>query len=220
MAGRLRMTPYLTDEEIAHLTHPTKLALLDEGRKTMLAFCGINRIRVPAVMPVEAQQWNVSACAYYRLDVTRICLARCAAIGVAGPAWSYPGYTVDRTPYGVIQHELGHHVDVTRGERKGAYWSEFSAAVRGQSGEARITSYCPNDAEWFAEMFRVFVTNPDLLRLVRPRTHRELRSIFQPVFDGTWRDRLTNAPARTIAAAAKQIEAARANVDLFAAATP
>jgi hypothetical protein len=81
--------------------------------------------------------------------------------------------------------------------------------LRGQSGEAAITSYCPNDAEWFAEMFRVFVTNPDLLRLVRPRTHRELASQFKPVFDDTWRDRLREAPARTIAAVERKIESVR-----------
>ena len=149
-------------------------------------------------------------CAYYRPQRgIVICVERCASIGTAGRQWSYPGYTVDRTPYGVVQHELGHHVDLTRGERKGAYWSEFSSAVRGRAGEKPITSYCPNNAEWFAEMFRVFVTNPDLLFHVRPRTHRELCLCFEPVFTDTWRDRLKDAPARTIKAAERHVEAAR-----------
>jgi hypothetical protein len=166
---------------------------------------------------VQPQDWNVSACAYYRRNTTHICVARCAAIGVAGPAWSYPGYTVDRTPYGVLQHELGHHVDVLKGLRKGAYWSDFSAVLRGRSGEKAITSYCPNDAEWFAEMFRVFVTNPDLLRIVRPRTYGQLVGsvAFKPVFSDSWRDRLQGAPARTITAAERQVERAAAEATLL-----
>jgi hypothetical protein len=186
----------------------TKLELLERGRWVMVSFCSANSLPAPMVYPVEPPSWNVDPCAYYRNSVTHICVARCAAIGTAGRQWSYPGYTVDRTPYGVLQHELGHHVDVQRGTRRSAYWSEFSAAVRGQSGEKPITSYCPNDAEWFAEMFRVFVTNPDLLRIVRPRTHRELRACFAPVFEDTWRDRLRDAPARTITAATRHVEAA------------
>jgi hypothetical protein len=59
-------------------------------------------------------------------------------------------------------------------------------------------------------MFRVFVTNPDLLRLVRPRTFRELTAArLKPVFADTWRDRLQGAPARTLAAAEKHIDRAR-----------
>lgn len=186
----------------------TKTELLEQGRRVMTEFCTVNGLPAPTVYPVDRALWKVEPCAYYRNNVTHICVARCAAIGVAGPAWSYPGYTVDRTPYGVVQHELGHHVDVLKGQRRGSYWSDFSAVLRGRAGEKQITSYCPNDAEWFAEMFRVFVTNPDLLRQVRPRTYREMRGCFAPVFNDTWRDRLQGAPARTITAAERHVEAA------------
>jgi hypothetical protein len=106
-----------------------------------------------------------------------------------------------------VQHELGHHVDVLRAARDRTGATSASACAA-RSGEKAITSYCPNDAEWFAEMFRVFVTNPDLLRLVRPRTYRELvgRRRFKPVFTDTWRDRLQGAPARTITAAERHVE--------------
>lgn len=183
-----------------------KPELLRRGREVMAAFCGENSMPVPSIAEVERSAWRFDACAYYRRGVTTICVAKCAAIGAVGRQWSFPGYIVDRTPYGVVQHELGHHVDVIKGNRRGAYWSDFSAVLRGRAGEKQITSYCPNDAEWFAEMFRVFVTNPDLLRLLRPRTYREMRSCFRPVFSDTWRDRLRDAPARTIAAAERKIE--------------
>jgi hypothetical protein len=185
----------------------TKLELLQRGAHLVQVFCARNSLPAPHVNDVATPGWSFGVCAYYRPTTIQICVPKCAAIGVAGPAWSFPGYTVDRTPYGVLQHELGHHVDVLKGNRKGAYWSDFSAVVRGLSGEKQITSYCPNDAEWFAEMFRVFVTNPDLLRLVRPRTYSQLlRAGLKPVFEDTWRDRLAGAPERTVTAAGRHIE--------------
>lgn len=188
----------------------SRAALLKRGDYVMTAFCSRNDMPVPALRLVDSGDWIADVCAFYRDGVTHICISRCASIGRVGRQWSFPGYTVDRTPYGVLQHELGHHVDVQRSAKRGKYFGDFSAALRGNSGEQPITTYCPNDAEWFAEMFRVFVTNPDLLRLLRPRTYRELRACFEPVFADAWRDRLRDAPARTIAAAEKKIEAAAA----------
>jgi hypothetical protein len=179
--------------------------MFNRGINVMSRFALLNDILPPAVREFAPHEWQFSVCAYWRDDTVAICLAKCAAIGTAGRQWSYPGYSVDRTPYGVLQHELGHHVDVTKSNRKCSYYGDFSVALRGQSGEKELTSYCPNDAEWFAEMFRLYVTNPDLLRLLRPRTHRELASQFKPVFEDTWRDRMQNAPARTIAVVERKI---------------
>jgi hypothetical protein len=188
-----------------------KQTMAEIGGNVMRSFCSINDMPAPEIRPADPEKWAFGQCAYYRPQRgIVICIPRCAGVGVAGRAWSFPGYTVDRTPYGVIQHELGHHADVLRGTKRGFYWSEFSAAVRGTVGEKPITSYCPNDAEWFAEMFRVFVTNPDMLKHLRPRTHRELSAVFKPVFSDTWRDRLAKAPARTLKAAERKVEEARA----------
>lgn len=184
--------------------------LFTKGLRVLAEFCNINALPVPGIQRVEQAIWPYRECAYYRPSYVAICVTRCAWIGTVGRAWSFPGYTVDRTPYGVVQHELGHHVDVLRGTKKAAYSSDFSTSIRQTTGEEQVSSYAPNDAEWFAEMFRVFVTNPDLLLRLRPRTHRELRRCFQPVFNDTWRDRLAGAPARTIAAAERKIEKAMA----------
>lgn len=190
--------------------------LFERGERVVREFCAINSLTVPAIAAFNSADWHWSACAFYRPTLgIQICVPRCAWIGTAGRAWSFPGYTVDRTPYGVLAHELGHHADVQKGLVPDsllhrAYWSDFSKKVREASGEKQISSYAPNDAEWFAEMFRVYVTNPDLLRLVRPRTHRELQGVFRPVFSDTWRERLEGAPTRTIKAAERHIERARA----------
>ena len=119
-------------------------------------------------------------------------------------AWSYPGYVIDRTPHGVLAHELGHHVDCTLSTKKGSYGGDFSQQMRVKVNEPKLTNYCPNDWEWFAEMFRLFVTNSDLLRVVRPRTYSALCERFQPVITAGWRDVLRDAPQRTIEQAAKK----------------
>lgn len=182
--------------------------LLAEGKELMREFCAANAIPEPGVVEFTKTNWRLGdrTCAYYRKDAIRICPAQCAAIGQGGAAWSYPGYVVDRTPYGVIQHELGHHVDYFRSDRKGAYGGDFSIRLRAATREDRITSYCPNDWEWFAEIFRLFVTNSDLLHLYRPKTYEELRDLYRPVVDAPWRTVLAAAPARTIAMAAKKVE--------------
>lgn len=60
----------------------------------------------------------------------------------------------------MIAHELGHHADWVRSDQKGRYFGGFSIATRKRCAEAPITSYCPNDAEWFAEMFRLDPKRP------------------------------------------------------------
>lgn len=187
------------------MTHPTKAELLISGKALVERFCTLNDIEAPGLEVVPSNDWSFDVCAYYRPRTTRICLVKCAAVGVAGPAWSYPGYSVDRTPYGVLAHELGHHVDVLKSDIKRAYFGDFSVNLRTRSGEAPISSYSLNPAEWFAEMFRVFVTNPDLLRVLRPRTHAELIGAFKPVFTDSWRERLVGAPERTVAAVERKL---------------
>lgn len=181
------------------MTRETKQSLLDRGVELMRLFCSPNGLLVPPVVTVERRSWPFDACAYYRPIEIHICVDKCAAIGFAGMQWSFPGHSVDRTPYGVIAHELGHHVDMTRSTRRDRYRGDYSIGMRKRSGnEQPLTSYCPDDGEWFAEMFRLFVTNPDLLHKLRPRTHALLAADFKPVFEDGWRERLAGAPDRTI----------------------
>lgn len=179
-----------------------RLDLLERGTELLCRFCDANNLSTPEII-TQHPRWPFDACAYYRQDQVFINTSKCALIGRTAQAWSYPGYKVDRTPYGVLQHELGHHVDLHMGVTRGAYFSEFSTRMREASGEAKLTNYCPNDAEWFAEMFRLFVTNPDLLRLARPRTHSLMLGYWRPVESRKWEEVLADAPARTINKAAK-----------------
>lgn len=178
--------------------------LFERGLVTMAAFCARNFIDAPRVEVVPRSAPMFGTCAYYRAGVITICVDRCADVGTVGRQWSWPGYVVDRTPYGVLQHELGHHVDMLRSIRRNKYRGDFSMLLRKGSGEKPVTSYCPDDGEWFAEIFRVYVTNPDLLRRMRPRVGAVLSTLFTPVYSDGWRDRLAGAPERTLDAAARK----------------
>ena len=140
----------------------SKSDLFEMGKAHIARWCELNAVEMPRVNPRRGKP-DFGVCAYYRDGGIEIWVQSCAAIGRVGRQWSYPGYVVDRTPYGVLAHELGHHVDRQHGPAGGVrshLWRPLDATP--------LTSYCPNDNEWFAELFRLFVTNPDLFERVRP----------------------------------------------------
>ncbi len=187
-----------------------KESMLARGIELASIFCSENGLPTPVINVRTRAQWRVSACAYYRVMHIEICPDLCSTIGLNGRSWSCPGYSVDRTPYGVIQHEIGHHVDWSRGDIKDRYWSNYSRDLRAATGEDPISGYCENDAEWFAEILRLFITNPDFLKILRPRTYaRLIADGLKPVFTDRWDERLSCAPERTLQAAARKVEQAR-----------
>ena len=171
-------------------------------------FCELNDVDEPKFIKLypKDSEYHLNSCAFYRDHIIKVMVKKCAAIGKGGAAWSYPGYFIDRTPFGVIAHELGHHVDYMSGEPlTGPYSSEMSSNIRKEACEGKLTNYCPNDAEWFAEMFRLFVTNSDLLKDLRPRTYKMLRDKFYPVESRYWGDVLVDAPERNLNQIRKRI---------------
>lgn len=199
-----------------------KLELYYAGIDRIVHFCQRNpSVPFPVVNLIPVKDWRVSACAYYRPDTPsnrkwtttpgiNICLDKCQTPCDDRPSrnWTWPGNTVDREPYGVLAHELGHHCDWHASERKGTYYGDCSILLRAQAGESPITTYCDGDHEWFAEMFRVFVTNPHLLSILRPKTYALLCAKWVPVAPDThWRDAIgENAPPRVITALQNKIQ--------------
>lgn len=191
------------------LATDVKTTLYLRGKERVSLFCRLNGMPCPAIFRVKDTNWYFDACAFYRPDDERtgrvlsageskmrergygpginICVERCAFPATEGQVrnWNWPGSVTDRTPFGVLAHELGHHADYRHsgvlGLRRSTYGGEYSGLVRKSSGEPPITSYCPDDGEWFAEVMRVFVTNGELLRLLRPRAYRLLRERWSPV---------------------------------------
>jgi hypothetical protein len=180
----------------------SRARLLDEGYALLVKWCDLNGVSIP-----EVKRWYTDApfdaCAYYRGGVINIWPNECASIGTNVRQWSYPGYVIDRTPYGVLQHELGHHADQAYNYRGGIYSQDW----RKETGEAAITGYCTNDMEWFAEIFRLFVTNPDLLAKLRPRTFTKLINQWpQRAENRRWEQVLFTAPERWIRATQNKIK--------------
>lgn len=128
--------------------------------------------------------------------------------------WSYPGYKVDRTAAGIAAHETGHHVSKKLAEEFlkcehpmaeiGNYlpWREIVNNTKPVSG------YEPTPDEAFAETMRVFILNPNLLRLGRPKRFKFLIDDLKlkPFVKLSWNQVLSNAPSHILDAADKFAE--------------
>ena len=201
-----------------------KETLYVAGLQLAQRFCEANEIAMPKVTRLTPQHPYyrlIGSCAFYRPQLgINIAVEKCANCGHGGRAWSWPGYTIDRTPYGVIQHELGHHVDHCKSEpakSRDDLQSLFSWKIHDASKEPPMTGYLGTDTraptffmEWFAEIFRVFVTNPELCEKIRPRFYRAVTEFgIRPVVTGSWMEVLAKfyAPERITGQAKKKIEA-------------
>lgn len=159
----------------------TKKDLADVGEMVSREICKANDIPTPcfniihdADDPLCRKIKAVGTCGYYRNMIVNVAVPLCAH---NNSNYSWPGFISDRTPAGVIAHEVGHHVDQMKSgidiyrNRPGQF---FSDRIRAISGEKPITSYSPNNSEWFAEIFRLFTMNPDLLKRIRPKAYQAL----------------------------------------------
>jgi hypothetical protein len=183
------------------------------GQQLVKRFCHLNGMPQPLLKgkpPKSLNKWQATGL-YDPSDggIIYVDVTACATLGTSGASWSWPGYVIDRTPYGVHCHELGHHMDSCWSAspyRPTLGWQGgLSPRIYDESKEPPITTYAPNKAEWFAECFRLFCTNPSLLKHIRPRTYALIRQRFKPVDYKPWRTVLAEAPGRTIQQAEKKI---------------
>lgn len=189
-----------------------KETLLARGHDAARAWLAANGVDAPRFVFDAPARRRGGPCGHYRPyparagaeGVVTVYVARCARAGRGGREWSWPGYPVDRTPHGVVLHELGHHVDTGRGGRR------LSHDVHRLAGEDAITAYAPSREEWFAEMVKLFISNPDLLRAIRPRTFQSLEYLFPShVETRPWREVLADSPRRVRAAENRVADYAR-----------
>lgn len=193
-----------------------KQELAEDGEKMAYKMCALNDLEFPKFTIVacddrivKLKAMGTATCGFYRRrsyfcasPEIVVSWSHCAHIGSSGMAWSYPGYVIDRTPYGVIQHELGHYwFDLQRMNGKDA----VGEMVAVSSSEEPITGYHPNPEEKCVEMFRLYVTNPNLLAQIRPNAYAWLRERIATVETRNWKEILSNAPERTIQQAEKKI---------------
>lgn len=185
-----------------------KQDLANKAIEEMTRFCLNHNLIIPEIKYVTKEDRiapsKFGVCAYYRNNVITLELKACARIGLAGREWSFPHYRIDRTPYGVIAHELGHHVDfssLNNNQRK-----EFEIAI---IGSRKITNYEPNIRESFAETFRLYFTNPSLLEKWSPQRFKFMKKYWTSLYaDQEWEEILTmnNCPERQILQIKKHID--------------
>src|SRR4051812_24184280 len=107
----------------------TKLEMSAAGRERVTRFCLNNGVKPPPMREgLPACVGYGYGCGLYDRGTLYVETKACAHIGRGGMAWSYPGYVIDRTPFGVWAHELGHHWDFK-------VLKSGSARVRRKSGE-------------------------------------------------------------------------------------
>ena len=142
---------------------------------------------------------------YYRAEQALVAVdvagSRCP-VKTPGYAWSFTGHKSDLTAPGILAHEVGHHVDYCLGV------TEEHRLRNRFRGEPSITGYDHGNtsSEMFAEMMKLFILNPDLLRQGRPRRYLFLTQTcgLRPAFDPdeySWEDVLLFAHDKIISAA-------------------
>ena len=152
-----------------------KLSLFTLGASVSQSFCAINNLPLP-----EYKIKRLTSTGRY-LGQTRTKRAQIlvnlekTAYPVERPShmrWSHPGWKTDRTACGVVLHETGHHVEEVLSYRKPFLFDSWRKLWRGTK---RVSGYEPNSAEAFAETMRLFIGNPDLLRLAIPARYNYIR---------------------------------------------
>lgn len=155
----------------------TKLQLYELGLVLAEEFLEANKLAPPRfkqqTLATTSRPHGSYGCGYYapRAHTIVVTAARCAkpAQGQARQ-WSFPGYSTDRTPIGVVAHEVGHAVDTLLGyPSRDPTWQALCVKKHA------LTSYEPNPSESFAETMRLFITNPALLSAIRSARYAYLR---------------------------------------------
>jgi len=122
-----------------------------------------------------------------------------------GFAWSFTGFKADMTAPGILAHETGHHIHFEINKRIDVKHQQvlINNLKLIAKHELPVSGYEPNPYEVMAEMCRLFILNPNLLRVGRPIRYVFLTQVLklQPSHDVPWRDVLRNAHPKIISAA-------------------
>lgn len=143
---------------------------------------------------------------YHRDSSVEVNVGKCPNPCFSGRAWSFPGYTADRTVLGVVAHEFGHVWHFSKNKRqitksfKDNVWFE----------ELAVTGYgetCIHEA--IAEAVKLYITNPMLLVLAYPLHAAWLHSHgLMPIVKTPW-DKILESSPRHVKAASNKIRKAQ-----------
>jgi len=205
--------------------------LYREGMRRALRFCTVNKIPPPVFMTYDelhypSRMQHTAALLQKLKRIAPLVGAQTGlyrdghvfvnlpvtALPVRVPAmrsWSWPCYKTDRTAMGVVAHELGHYVEdilqkkkTLKSDVQGIQWRvliEFT-------GRKPVSGYEPVPSEAWAESMRLFILNPDLLRLAIPARYNFIREFLKPSERRTWSEVLGPAHKSYFTAAERWIK--------------
>jgi len=160
-----------------------KKELFEQGMIVCDEFLSKNNIKPPIIIAKNFDN-NVKekGCYYYHDKIIHVNFSKCRLpVKTPGYSWTYPGYKADLTPMGVLAHEMGHHID------------NLNNLYKLMPKTPKVSGYEPNDKEIVAETLRLFILNPDLLRIISFNRYKFLNERFVPVITQTWEEVLVNA---------------------------
>lgn len=165
----------------------SKQQLFDVGLILCENFCKLNNIPLPKRVIID-NTIKHNGTYYYGAELIKINLKKNRTpTRTPGFAWSYPGYKSDMTPIGVLAHEFGHHIH-------NKFFNGNSYLPPG-----RVSGYEPNVSEAYAESFKLFIINPDLLKNIsKHRYDYFIESGLKPIIKQKWDDVLSDAHPKFI----------------------
>lgn len=157
----------------------TKRQLCEMSINLIDKFCELNNIPKPKFdidWETGTTQTEGIACGHFTFgtDVLHLQPNRCAN---PNPNRDWPGFFYDRTCYGVMCHEFAHYVDNLSPSLFNV--KLISTELRQISNEPSFNKDPKDDYEYFADVFKLFVTNPDLLRITRPSVFKLLTETYK-----------------------------------------
>lgn len=182
-----------------------KQSLYKKGLELVYEFLKINNIKPPQIN-INNNIYCNGIC--YSTGLIEINLKKCqVATKTPQFKWSFPGYKADITPIGVLAHELGHYVLLLYANDKIVINELFKLI---NSKEKNITSYDKNNNyhEIFAESFKLFLTNPDLLKTFYPLRYNLIYNTMKlkPVLTSNYKEQFKYANKRYIEVLEKQLQ--------------
>ena len=159
----------------------TKTELFNEGVRYVTEFCEVNNIEIPKIVVKDNKSYFPAPCGFYnpRNKTIYVCIEKCSyEVNNPGFRWSHRHYFVDREPCGVVCHEFGHYLHHILTNNKLTL-----------PREKQISSYEPNKFERFAETIKLFMLNPDLLKVYDPKRYDALvnKLHLKPIIHTDWK---------------------------------
>jgi hypothetical protein len=176
-----------------------KMSNYEQGLAMCLKWLQLNRLSIPRFRITRMTRGHRGLYSWKRPNTVFVNLKLAVTPPkTPGFRWSFTGYKADMTPAGICAHEVGHHANYERGWRK--IQDLIPADVY---AEDDISGYVYNQSELIAESIKLFILNPNLLKIGRPAhwkfVTRTMR--LKPLHDIPWQDVLKFAHPKFIKAA-------------------